>query len=64
MLDGRAMPRSALLKLDVQRFPLDALAGATNILAMVEAWLDVAVEHASHYQPLFEEVHARHIRGR
>jgi len=57
VLAGRAIARSALLKLDVQGFELEVLAGAPVTLQSVDAILvEVAFDRAYEGQPLFPEV--------
>ena len=63
ILAGRALRRPTLLKLDVQGFELEVLAGAQQTLAAVDAVLvEVAIERAYKNQPLFSEVHD-YLRG-
>jgi len=55
---GRALRRPTLLKLDVQGFELEVLAGAPRTLAVADAVLvEVAFERTYEGQPLFGEVH-------
>lgn len=60
VLEGRTLRRPALLKLDVQGFELEVIAGARSTLAQIDALLvEVAFERAYEGQPLFHEVHDR-----
>lgn len=59
VLAERELLRPTLLKLDVQGFELEVLAGAPRTLASVDAVLvEVAIERAYKEQPLFSDVHS------
>lgn len=63
VLAERSLRRPALLKLDVQGFELEVLAGAQRTLASVDAVLvEVAMERAYEGQPLFTDVHDYFVR--
>lgn len=58
VLSGRSLPRPTLLKLDVQGFELEVLAGAERTLESIDAVLvEVAFERVYEGQPLFGDVH-------